>query len=31
VYIAGPIIGAILAIGSAAAIRPGVCCPPSAP
>jgi aquaporin Z len=30
-YFAGPIIGAILAIGSAAAIRPGVCCPPSAP
>ena len=29
VYIAGPIIGAILAIGCAAAIRPGVCCPPS--
>jgi MIP family channel proteins len=28
VYIAGPIIGAILAIGCAAAIRPGVCCPP---
>src|SRR4029078_2248494 len=30
VYIAGPIIGAILAIGSAAAIRPGVCCAPAA-
>jgi aquaporin Z len=28
VYIAGPIIGAILAIGCASAIRPGVCCPP---
>jgi aquaporin NIP len=31
VYIAGPIIGAILAIGCAAAIRPGVCCPPEKP
>jgi aquaporin Z len=30
-YIAGPIIGAILAIGCAAVIRPGVCCPPTAP
>ena len=30
-YFAGPIIGAILAIPSAAAIRPGVCCPPPAP
>ena len=30
VYIAGPIIGAVLAIGFAAAIRPGVCCPPEA-
>jgi aquaporin Z len=29
-YIAAPIIGAILAIGCAAAIRPGVCCPPEA-
>jgi len=29
VYIAGPIIGAIVAIGCAAAIRPGVCCPPA--
>jgi aquaporin Z len=31
VYIAGPIIGAILAIGCAAAIRPGVCYPPEGP
>jgi aquaporin Z len=31
VYIAAPIIGAILAIGCAAAIRPGVCCPPERP
>jgi aquaporin Z len=30
-YFAGPIIGAILAIGCAAAIRPGVCCPPDKP
>jgi aquaporin Z len=29
IYIAAPIIGAILAIGCAAAIRPGVCCPPA--
>jgi aquaporin Z len=31
IYIAGPIIGAIIAIGTAAAIRPGVCCPPDRP
>jgi MIP family channel proteins len=31
IFIAGPIIGAIVAIGCAAAIRPGVCCPPPAP
>lgn len=31
IYIAAPILGALLAIGCAAAIRPGVCCPPEAP
>jgi aquaporin Z len=31
IFIAAPILGALLAIGAAAAIRPGVCCPPEGP